>query len=143
MYKNVKNRIRVGKGYSEEFDVKVGDHQVLSFIIVLEAFSREFHTGCPWEMLYADDLMISAEFMKELLVKLKTWKAVMERKRLQVNMGKTNFMVSGPNLDLLKIIWKGSLWHLQDRCRKKWDLLWLQLVADRQEMRWNQRPLAP
>ena len=68
MYKNVKIRIRVGKGYSEEFDVKVGDHQVLSFIIVLEAFSREFYTGCPWEMLYADDLMISAEFMKELLV---------------------------------------------------------------------------
>ena len=23
--------------------------------IMLEALSREFHTGCPWEMLYADD----------------------------------------------------------------------------------------
>ena len=33
--------------------------------------------------------------------KLKTWKAEMERKCLQVNMKKTKIMVPGPNLDLL------------------------------------------
>ena len=54
--------------------------------------SREFRTGCPWELLYADDLMISAESMEELLVKLKTWKAEMEKKCLRVNMGKTKIM---------------------------------------------------
>ena len=107
MYKDVRSRVRVGSGYSEEFGVKVGVHQgsVLSpllFIIVLEALSREFRTGCPWELLYADDLMISSESMEELLVKMKTWKAEMERKGLLVNMGKTKIMVSGPNLDLLK-----------------------------------------
>ena len=53
-------------------------------------------------MLYADDFMISVESMEELLVKLKTWKAEMERKGLLVNIGKTKIMVSGPNLDLLK-----------------------------------------
>ena len=42
MYSNARSRVRVGKGYSEEFEVKVGVHQgsVLSpllFIIVLEA----------------------------------------------------------------------------------------------------------
>ena len=46
-----------------EFGARVGVHQrsVLSpilFIIVLEALSREFRTGCPW-----DDLMISAGSM--------------------------------------------------------------------------------
>ena len=40
----------------------------------LEALSREFRTGCLWELLYADDLMISAESMEELLVKVQTWK---------------------------------------------------------------------
>ena len=69
--------IRVGDGYSEEFGVGVGVHQgsVLSpllFNIVLEAQSREFRTGCPWELLYADDLMISAGSKEELLVKVKT-----------------------------------------------------------------------
>ena len=79
MYKDVRSRVRVGDGYSEEFGVGVGVHQgsVLSpllFIIVLEALSREFRTGCPWELLYADDLMISAGSKEELLVKVKTWK---------------------------------------------------------------------
>ena len=87
--------------------VGVGVHQgsVLSpplFIIVLEALSREFRTGCPWELLYADDLMISAESMEELLVKVQTWKTEMEKKGLRVNMGKTKIMESGINLDVLK-----------------------------------------
>ena len=107
MYKDLRSRVRVGDGYSEEFGVGVGVHQgsVLSpllFIIVLEALSREFRTGCLWELLYADDLMISAESMEELLVKVQTWKTEMEKKGLHVNMGKTKNMESGINLDVLK-----------------------------------------
>ena len=53
MYKDVRSRVKVGDEYREEFGVGVGGHQgsVLSpllFIIVLEAVSREFRTGCPW-----------------------------------------------------------------------------------------------
>ena len=103
----MRSRVRVGDGYSKEFGVVVGVHQgsVLSpllFIIVLEALSREFHTGCPWELLYADNLMISAGSKEELLVKVKTWKTEMEKKGLRVNMGKTKIMESGINLDVLK-----------------------------------------
>ena len=44
MYANERSRVRVGEGYSEEFEVKVGVHQgsvfsPLLFIIVLEALS--------------------------------------------------------------------------------------------------------
>ena len=107
MYKDVRSRVRVGDGYSEEFGVGVGVHQgsVLSpllFIIVLEALSKEFRTGCPWELLYPDDLMISAESMEELPVKVQTWKTEMEKKGLRVNMGKTKIRESGINLDMLK-----------------------------------------
>ena len=38
--------------------------------------------------------MISAESMEELLVKLKTRKSEMEKKGLQVNMGKTKIIVA-------------------------------------------------
>ena len=91
LYKDVRSSVKVGNGYSEEFGVGVGVHQgsVLSsllFIIVLEALSREFRVGCSWELLYADDLMISAESKEELLVKVKTWKTEMEKKGLCVNM---------------------------------------------------------
>ena len=52
MYSNARSRVHVGKGYSEEFEVKVGVHQgsVLSpllFIIVLEVLSCEFRCGVP------------------------------------------------------------------------------------------------
>ena len=106
MYTDVRSRVRIGDGYSREFGVGVGVHHgsVLSpllFTIVLEGLSREFRTCCPWELLYADDLMISAVSMEKLLVKLKTWKTEMKKKCLRVNMGKTKIMVSGMDLDLL------------------------------------------
>ena len=77
MYANAQSRVRVGEGYSEEFEVKVGVHQgsVLSpllFIIVLEALSREFRSGFPWEDLYADDLVIIAESLEECVRRLLT-----------------------------------------------------------------------
>ena len=89
-----RSRVRVGEGYSEEFEVKVGVHQgsVLSpllFIIVLEALSNEFRCGVPWEDLYADDLVIIAESLKECVRRLLTWKEAMEEKGLRVNAGKT------------------------------------------------------
>ena len=106
MYANVRSRVRVGEGYSEEFEVKVGVHQgsVLSpllFIIVLEALS-EFRSGVPWEDLYADDLVIIAESLEECVRRLLTWKEAMEKKGLRVNAGKTKIMICGTGLDLLQ-----------------------------------------
>ena len=107
MYENVSSRVRVGESYSDAFGVKVGVHQgsVLSpllFIIVMEALSREFHTDRPWELLYADDLVVIAESVEELLEKLKKWKTAMEKRGLRVNMGKTKLLVSGHNLNVMK-----------------------------------------
>ena len=107
MYNNTRSRVRVNNTYSDEFGVKVGVHQgsVLSpllFVIVLEALSHEFRTGTPWEPLYADDLVISAETEEGLKMKLNKWKTEMEAKGLRVNMGKTKIMVSGVNLQTLK-----------------------------------------
>ena len=107
MYEDARSRVRVGDDYSDEFEVKVGVHQgsVLSpllFIIVLEALSQEFRTGCPWEMLYADDLAIVDTSLDSLIERLTKWKSGMEGKGLRVNMGKTKVMVSGPNLNLLR-----------------------------------------
>ena len=87
--------------------MQVGVHQgsVLSpllFILVLEALSREFRTGVPWELLYADDLIIIAETKDECVRRLKDWKEGMEKKGFRVNMPKTKFMISGVGLDVLE-----------------------------------------
>ena len=52
MYANARSHVRVGEGYSEEFEVKVGVHQgsVLSpllFIIVHEAYHQSSALGSP------------------------------------------------------------------------------------------------
>ena len=85
MYANAQSHVRVGEGYSEEFEVKVSVHHgwvlsLLLFIIVLEALWREFHSGVPWEDLYADDLVIITESLKECVRGLLTWKEAMEEK---------------------------------------------------------------
>ena len=107
MYANARSRVHVDEGYSEEFEVKVGVHQgsVLSpllFIIMLEALSREFRFGVPWDDLYADDLVIIAESLEECVRRLLTWKEAMEKIGLRVNAGKTKIMISGTGLDLLQ-----------------------------------------
>ena len=106
MYANARSRVRVNGQCSEEFDVGVV-HQgsVLSpllFILVLEALSREFRTGVPWELLYADDLIIIADSHEECVSRLKEWKAAMEAKGLHVNMPKTKMLISGHGLDILR-----------------------------------------
>ena len=107
MYANKRSCVRVGEGYSEEFEVKAGVHQglVLSrlfFIIVLEALSHEFCPGVPWEDLYADDLVIIAETLEEYAMRLLTWKEAMKEKGLRVNAGKTKIMICGMGLDILQ-----------------------------------------
>ena len=107
MYANARSRVRVGEGFSKEFEVKVGVHQgsVLSpllFIIVLEALSGEFRAGVPWEDLYADDLVIIADSLEECVRRLLIWKEAMEKKGLRVNAGKTKVMICGTGLDLLQ-----------------------------------------
>ena len=92
MYNKAGSRVRVGSEYSEEFEVGVGVHQgsVLSpllFIIVLEALSRYFR-GVPWELFFADDLMIIATSLEECVECVKAWKEGLESKGLHVNMTK-------------------------------------------------------
>ena len=70
MCANALSHVRVGDGYRDEFEVKVGVHQglVLSpllFIIWLEALSCEFPSEVPWEDLYADNLVIITESLEE------------------------------------------------------------------------------
>ena len=106
MYNNAPSRVRVGSEYSEEFEVGVGVHQgsVLSpllFIIVLEALSREFRVGVPWELLFADDLVIIATSLEELKNRIEAWKEGLESKGLRMNMRQTMVMVSGRGLDVL------------------------------------------
>ena len=97
LYKGARTRVSVDSELSESFVVKVGVHQgsVLSpllFIAVMDVLSEGVREGLLFEILYADDLVIMAESMKELERKYTEWKNSLESKGLRVNVGKTKIM---------------------------------------------------
>ena len=72
MYERARTVVRTKRGYSTEFEMKVGVHQgsVLSpllFVAVMEVVTRGgVKEGLPWELLYADDLVLVAQSKEEL-----------------------------------------------------------------------------
>ena len=118
MYENAKSSVRLNGQFSDEFSIRVGVHQgaLLSpplFIIVMEALSREFKVGCPYELLYADDLVLMSETLEDLKEKLTIWKNNIEGKGLRVNVEKTKILCSRHNSEVKSdpVKWPCSICH--------------------------------
>ncbi len=100
MYSEARTVVQTDDGITEEFEVGVGVHQgsalsPLLFIIVMDRVSKRVRGGLPWELLYADDLVLMAQSLDELRDRLNKWKGDMEAKGMRVNMGKTKVMWTG------------------------------------------------
>jgi len=100
MYTGAKTVVRTVYGNSNGFEVNISMHQgsalsPLLFVIVMEALSREFRVALPWELLYADDLVVIAETEHDLIKRLNEWKDNVESRGMRVNMNKTKAMISG------------------------------------------------
>ena len=50
----------------------------------MEAISSEFRVALPWELLYADDLAVTADTEEELIKRLNDWKDNVESKDMRV-----------------------------------------------------------
>ena len=97
MYEGGTTSVRMNGEESENFEVKVGVHQgsVLSpilFNIVMQAIAENVKNGLPWELLYADDLVLMAESKAELEKRLLEWIMRLKEKGLRVNIDKTKVM---------------------------------------------------
>ena len=62
--------------------------------MVMEALSREFRVALPWELLYADDLVVIAETEEDLIKRLNEWKDFVENRGVRVNMNKIKVLIS-------------------------------------------------
>ena len=60
----------------------------------MEMIFRELRAGLPLELLYADDLILTAESEEYLRDKIVKWKCGLEAKGLKINIGKTKVMFS-------------------------------------------------
>ena len=77
LYENSTSRVRFVGGLSENF------HQgsalsPLPFKVVKEEATKSIRKGYPWELLCADDLVLSAESRQEEEDMLITWNSAME-----------------------------------------------------------------
>jgi len=78
-YTGAKTVARTVYGNSNGFEVKISMHQgsalsPLLFVMVMEALSREFRVALPWELLYADDLVVIGKTEVDLIKSLNEWK---------------------------------------------------------------------
>ena len=99
LYRQCYTKVACGEGESETVGIQVGLHQgpVLSpflFAVVINTISITVRRGLPTELLYADDLAITAESKEELEERLQSWQRALEAKGLKVNCRKTEVLVS-------------------------------------------------
>jgi len=100
LYVETRTRVKTVAGVSTDFDIGVGVHQgsILSpllFIVVMDEVTKEVRNGVPWELGYADDLVLTAESEHDVLERFVRWRKELELRGLKVNMEKTKMMVTG------------------------------------------------
>lgn len=61
----------------------------------MDEATKEARSEMPWELAYADDLVLTAESEGEVFQKFETWKAALEQRGLKINIEKTKLMVTG------------------------------------------------
>ena len=67
----------------------------LLVITVMDVINREIPGGLPWDILYADDLVLRAESGEELRQRVRNWKDALEAKGLKANVKTTKVMFGG------------------------------------------------
>ena len=71
MYDGATTTVRSAAGLTEEFKVGVGLHQgsALSpflFAIIMDKLTKNIRKDAPWNMLFADDIVLSRQNHREL-----------------------------------------------------------------------------
>ena len=100
LYRETRSSVTAAGETSVDFGFQVGVHQgsVLSpllFIVVMEEAPKECRVGDPWELLYADDLVLTAESHEGVEALFGEWRVAFERSGLKVNLEKTKLLVTG------------------------------------------------
>ena len=67
---------------------------------MVDVITESVRNGLLSEMLYADDLVLTREMMEGLRDKFWKWKEAFETKGLRLDLGKTNVVVSGAEVEV-------------------------------------------
>ena len=100
MYNDSQTVIRTACGTTEPFRVKVGVHQgsalsPLLFAIVMDVLTDPVRRSAPWNMMYADDVVLLNETQEEAEKELNNWQKALEKRGLRVSRTKTEYLCVG------------------------------------------------
>ena len=95
MHDRATTTVRSAAGLIKKFKVGVGLHQgsALSpflFAIIINRLTEDIRKDASWDMLFADDIVLSRKNHRELEDDLDIWRNAMERRGLKVIRNKTN-----------------------------------------------------
>ena len=97
MYDGATTTVKSAAGLTEEFKVGVGLHQGSApsqflFAIIMDKLTENIRKDAPWDMLFADDIVLSKQNCRELEDDLEMWRSALERKDLKVSRSKTEYL---------------------------------------------------
>ena len=100
MHDGATTTVRSAAGLTDEFKVGVGLLQgsALSpflFVIIMDKLTEDIRKNAPWDMLFADDIVLSGQNHRELDYDLEMWKNALERRGLKVSRSKTEYLKAG------------------------------------------------
>ena len=100
MFDGATTTVRSAAGLTEEFKVGVEIHQGLAlspflFAIIKDKVTEDIRKDAPWDMLFADDIVLSRQNHKELEEDLGIWRNAFERRVLKVSRRKTEYLKAG------------------------------------------------
>ena len=100
MYDGATTTVRSAAGLTEEFKVGVGLHQgsplsSFFFAIIMDKLMEDIRRDAPWDMLFADDIVLSRQNCRKLEDDLEFCRYALERRGLKVSWSKTEYLEAG------------------------------------------------
>ncbi|XP_063615413.1 uncharacterized protein LOC134788453 [Penaeus indicus] len=97
MYEGCQIQVRCAAGETEVFEVAGGLHQgsALSpflFAIIIDCLTQEVQREAPWDMLFADDVVVCGNKRDEIEERLELWWGAMEDRGMKVSRQKTEYL---------------------------------------------------
>ena len=97
LYENSITAVKCAVGTSDWFNVQVGLHQgsALSpflFALVLDRWTDNVRQESPWNLMYADDIVIYDKTREQLEISLENWRQAIERRGIKISRCKTEYV---------------------------------------------------
>ena len=96
MYNGATTIVRSAAGLTKEFKVVLDSTKVqhsahFFFSIIIDRLTEDIRKDAPWDMLFADDIVLCGQNHRELEEDLEIWKNALERRGLKVSQSKTEY----------------------------------------------------